>query len=109
MATQVRPLAIVTGASSGIGLELAKLAARDGYDLIVAADQTQRGHRVVPVLAPTATLNIAPPPGRPAHCGDRRTLRAAQRSRCRGLRLSVAEYSHWWHYQRGGGLRLIVI
>ncbi|HEY0413373.1 MAG TPA: SDR family NAD(P)-dependent oxidoreductase [Allosphingosinicella sp.] len=31
-------LAIVTGASSGIGLELAKLAARDGYDLVVAAD-----------------------------------------------------------------------
>jgi short-subunit dehydrogenase len=33
-----RKLAIVTGASSGIGLELAKLAAQDGYDLIVAAD-----------------------------------------------------------------------
>jgi short-subunit dehydrogenase len=31
-------LAIVTGASSGIGLELAKLAAQDGYDLVVAAD-----------------------------------------------------------------------
>lgn len=31
-------LAIVTGASSGIGLELARLAAEDGYDLIVAAD-----------------------------------------------------------------------
>jgi len=31
-------LAIVTGASSGIGLELAKLAARDGYDLVIAAD-----------------------------------------------------------------------
>lgn len=31
-------LAIVTGASSGIGLELAKLAAKDGYDLLVAAD-----------------------------------------------------------------------
>lgn len=31
-------LAIVTGASSGIGRELAKLAAQDGYDLIVAAD-----------------------------------------------------------------------
>ena len=31
-------LAIVTGASSGIGLELAKLAASDGYDLLLAAD-----------------------------------------------------------------------
>jgi short-subunit dehydrogenase len=29
---------VVTGASSGIGLEIAKLAAQDGYDLIVAAD-----------------------------------------------------------------------
>ena len=33
-----RKLAIVTGASSGIGLEIAKLAAGEGYDLIVAAD-----------------------------------------------------------------------
>jgi short-subunit dehydrogenase len=33
-----RKLAVVTGASSGIGLEIAKLAAKDGYDLIVAAD-----------------------------------------------------------------------
>lgn len=33
-----RPLAVVTGASSGIGYELAKQAARHGYDLVVAAD-----------------------------------------------------------------------
>lgn len=32
-------LAVVTGASSGIGLELAKLAAKDGCDLILAADR----------------------------------------------------------------------
>ncbi|MDG2520652.1 SDR family NAD(P)-dependent oxidoreductase [Caulobacter segnis] len=36
--TELRPLAVVTGASSGIGYELAKLAAQNGYDLIIAAD-----------------------------------------------------------------------
>jgi len=30
--------AIITGASTGIGAELAKLAAKDGYDLLVVAD-----------------------------------------------------------------------
>jgi short-subunit dehydrogenase len=34
-----RPLAIVTGASSGIGYELARQAAQRGYDLIIAADE----------------------------------------------------------------------
>ncbi|WP_375429528.1 SDR family NAD(P)-dependent oxidoreductase [uncultured Sphingomonas sp.] len=33
------PLAVVTGSSSGIGLELAKLAAADGYTLLLAADR----------------------------------------------------------------------
>ena len=34
-----RPLAVVTGASSGIGYHLALLAAQHGYDLVVAADR----------------------------------------------------------------------
>jgi short-subunit dehydrogenase involved in D-alanine esterification of teichoic acids len=34
-------LAVITGASTGIGYELAKCAAREGYDLIIAADQTR--------------------------------------------------------------------
>jgi short-subunit dehydrogenase len=34
-----RPLALVTGASSGIGLELACECARHGFDLLVAADR----------------------------------------------------------------------
>ncbi|TDX82167.1 short-subunit dehydrogenase [Neorhizobium sp. R1-B] len=34
-------LAVVTGASSGIGYELAKCAAQDGYDLAIAADEPQ--------------------------------------------------------------------
>lgn len=33
------PLAVVTGASTGIGFELAKCCAQNGYDLVIAADQ----------------------------------------------------------------------
>jgi short-subunit dehydrogenase len=35
----ISKLAVVTGASTGIGLELAKCAAQDGYDLVIAADE----------------------------------------------------------------------
>jgi short-subunit dehydrogenase len=39
MANQARPVAMVTGASSGIGYELARCCAQNGFDLIVAADE----------------------------------------------------------------------
>ena len=37
--TSLRPLAVVTGASSGIGFELARECAANGFDLVIAADR----------------------------------------------------------------------
>jgi short-subunit dehydrogenase len=36
-----KPFAIVTGASSGIGLELAAICAQEGFDLLIAADRPE--------------------------------------------------------------------
>ena len=36
-----RELAVVTGASTGIGYELARIAAERGYDLVIAADEPE--------------------------------------------------------------------
>ncbi|HVT06652.1 MAG TPA: SDR family NAD(P)-dependent oxidoreductase [Polyangia bacterium] len=65
VATQNRPLALVTGASTGIGYELAKCCVDAGYDLVIAADEptindaasrlSTGGARVLPVEADLAT------------------------------------------------------
>ncbi len=41
MESRGRSLAVVTGASSGIGFELAKVLAKNGYDLVIAAENAR--------------------------------------------------------------------
>ncbi len=42
MNNDVRRIAIVTGGSSGIGLEFAKLFSRDGYSVVIVARNEQQ-------------------------------------------------------------------
>ena len=62
-----RPLAVVTGASTGIGRALARVCAQNGYDLVIAADEPlihdaasmceDLGAQVVAVEADLSTLD----------------------------------------------------
>src|SRR3954470_1629792 len=66
MAQDTRPLALVTGASTGIGYELARCCAENGFDLLIAADEPKiaeaaadfrkLGAKVEAVQADLATL-----------------------------------------------------
>ncbi len=66
MNAQSRPLAVVTGASTGIGLELARQCAQNDFDLVIAADEPEiesaamslrsHGVEVTPVIADLSTL-----------------------------------------------------
>jgi short-subunit dehydrogenase len=51
-----RPLALVTGASSGIGRELAKQFAENGFDLVVAAEDVELDDAVAELRGMGATV-----------------------------------------------------
>jgi short-subunit dehydrogenase len=63
-----RPLALVTGASSGIGLELAKQFAASGFDLVITAEDAElstaaTGIRAAGVTVEAVKADLATPDG----------------------------------------------
>src|SRR5258707_839133 len=53
------PTALITGASSGIGLELARVFAREGYELVLTARDGQRLEQISADLKPAVVKVIA--------------------------------------------------
>jgi short-subunit dehydrogenase len=53
-----KPLALITGASSGIGADLAKVFAREGYDLIITARREDRLQALAEELADLAEVIV---------------------------------------------------
>jgi len=57
--TPERPLAVVTGASSGIGYELARQFATNGFDLIVAAEDDRINDVATEFAAEAVQVDLA--------------------------------------------------
>jgi len=58
MDTRDRPLAIVTGASTGIGFELAKCCTENGYNLLIAADEPKIEAAAQQLRSSSATVEV---------------------------------------------------
>jgi short-subunit dehydrogenase len=58
MSSTERPLAVVTGASTGIGYELAKECCRNGFDLVVAADEPEIETSAADLRSLGATVDV---------------------------------------------------
>jgi uncharacterized protein len=52
MSPRSRPVAVVIGASSGIGLELAKVFASEGYDLLICSDDRAKLKKAATQITP---------------------------------------------------------
>ena len=59
-----RPLAVITGASGGIGLELARCAAADGFDLVLVSRRREALEAVAGEIQSRYRV-AAPAPGQP--------------------------------------------
>jgi short-subunit dehydrogenase len=66
MNDSTRPLALVTGASAGIGVAYAKELARRGYDLLLVGRRTERLEAIAKELAPAHAEIFAADLGSPA-------------------------------------------
>lgn len=84
-----RPTALITGASRGIGLDIARRLAAEGYALTVSARREAGLHQAAAQIAETSGTDVLPVPANLAVEDDVRRLAAAHDERFGSLDLLV--------------------